>query len=182
MKSFDPDDDAPFDEASSDDGVQLDDDVIAVDAERALELLDEITRDLPGGGETRSGQRDMVTKVASAFARRHHLVIEAGTGVGKSLAYLVPSVLLGDRVVIATATKNLQDQLAKKDAPQVAAHARGVRVAVLKGKQNYLCLNRAQSLGAGAQLSLDDGSDVPRGVADQMRRILRWSTTPRVGT
>ena len=94
--------------------------------------------------------------------------------MGKSLAYLVPAVLSGERVVIATATKNLQDQLATKDAPQVAAHVPGVKVAVLKGRQNYLCRNRAQSLGAGAQLSFEDGSDMPRGVADQMRRILRW--------
>jgi ATP-dependent DNA helicase DinG len=181
VKSFDPDDEIPFVEPATDEGVQLDDDVIAVDAERALELLDEITRDLPGGGESRSGQREMVTAVASALARRRHLVIEAGTGVGKSLAYLVPSVLLGERVVVATATKNLQDQLAQKDAPQVAAHAKGVRVAVLKGRQNYLCLNRAQSMGAGAQLSFDDGADVPRGVADQMRRILRWSSDTTSG-
>jgi ATP-dependent DNA helicase DinG len=181
VKSFDPDDEIPFVEPATDEGVQLDDDVIAVDAERALELLDEITRDLPGGGESRSGQREMVTAVASALARRRHLVIEAGTGVGKSLAYLVPSVLLGERVVVATATKNLQDQLAQKDAPQVAAHAKGVRVAVLKGRQNYLCLNRAQSMGAGAQLSFDDGADVPRGVADQMRRIVRWSSDTTSG-
>jgi ATP-dependent DNA helicase DinG len=181
VKSFDPDDEAPFVEAATDEGVQLDEDVIAVDAQRALDLLDEITHDLPGGGESRSGQREMVTAVASALARRRHLVIEAGTGVGKSLAYLVPSVLLGERVVVATATKNLQDQLAQKDAPQVAAHAKGVRVAVLKGRQNYLCLNRAQSLGAGAQLSFDDGADVPRGVADQMRRILRWSSDTTSG-
>lgn len=175
MTSFDPDDEAPFVEAEGDVGVQLDEDVIAVDAQRALDLLDHITRDLPGGGESRSGQREMVKSVASSLARRRHLIVEAGTGVGKSLAYLVPSVLLGERVVVATATKNLQDQLAQKDAPQVAAHAKGVRVAVLKGRQNYLCLNRAQSLGAGAQMSFDDGVEVPRGVADQMRRILRWS-------
>lgn len=181
MKSFDPDDESPFVEAEPDVGVQLDEDVIALDAQRALQLLDDITRDLPGGGESRSGQREMVTAVASALARRRHLIVEAGTGVGKSLAYLVPSVLLGDRVVVATATKNLQDQLAQKDAPQVAAHAQGVRVAVLKGRQNYLCLNRAQSLGAGAQMSFDDGVEVPRGVADQMRRILRWSNDTTSG-
>ena len=181
MKSFDPDDDSPVIERDADEGVQLDDDVVEVDAERALALLDAITHDLPGGGESRDGQRDMVRAVASALTRRQHHVIEAGTGVGKSLAYLVPSVMSGERVVIATATKNLQDQLASKDAPQVAAHVKGVRVAVLKGKQNYLCLNRAQSLGGGAQLRLDDGSDMPRGVADQMRRILRWSNDTTTG-
>jgi ATP-dependent DNA helicase DinG len=181
VKSFDPDEETPFVDAESEKGVQIDDDLVSIDAERALELLDAITQDLPGGGEDRQGQRDMVRSVASAFSRRRHHLIEAGTGVGKSLAYLVPSVLAGRRVVVATATKNLQDQLAKKEAPQVAAHAKGVRVAVLKGKQNYLCLNRAQSLGAGAQLSFDDGADVPRGVADQMRRILRWSNDTTTG-
>lgn len=181
MKSFDPDDDAPAVEHDADEGVQLDDDLVEVDADVALELLDSITRDLPGGGESREGQREMVRAVASALTRRRHSVIEAGTGVGKSLAYLVPAVMSGERVVVATATKNLQDQLASKDAPQVAAHVPGVRVAVLKGKQNYLCLNRAQSLSGGAQLSFDDGAEMPRGVADQMRRILRWGNDTKTG-
>lgn len=175
MHSFDPDDEIINVANDDDEGVQLDDDVVAIDVDRALALLDAITHDLPGGGENREGQRAMVRAVASAMSRRRSHVIEAGTGVGKSLAYLVPAVLSGQRVVIATATKNLQDQLASKDAPQVAAHAPGVRVAVLKGKQNYLCKNRAQSLSSGAQFNLDDGSDVPKGVSDQMKRILAWS-------
>jgi ATP-dependent DNA helicase DinG len=87
----------------------------------------------------------------------------------------------GQRVVVATATKNLQDQLAQKDAPTVAANAPGVRVAVLKGKQNYLCRNRAHGIGGATQLSFDDGSDVPKGVADQMRRILQWSNETETG-
>ncbi len=181
MKSFDPDDETPVVDEGDDAGIQLADDVVDVDAEVALALLDAITSDLPGGGEIREGQRAMTRSVVSAFARRRHHVIEAGTGVGKSLAYLVPAVLSGERVLVATATKNLQDQLAKKDAPQVAAHARGVRVAVLKGRQNYLCRYRAKDTGAGAQLSLDDGTVVPRGVADQMRRILRWASETTTG-
>jgi ATP-dependent DNA helicase DinG len=181
VKSFDPDDDLPSVERDADEGVQLDDDLVEVDADAALALLDSITRDLPGGGESREGQREMVRAVASALTRRRHSVIEAGTGVGKSLAYLVPAVMSGERVVVATATKNLQDQLASKDAPQVAAHVPGVRVAVLKGKQNYLCLNRAHSLSGGAQLSFDDGAEMPRGVADQMRRILRWGNETKTG-
>jgi len=75
---------------------------------------------LPGGGESREGQRQMVAAVAAAFSRKEHAIIEAGTGVGKSLAYLVPAAMSGRRVVVATATKNLQDQLATKDAPTVA--------------------------------------------------------------
>ncbi len=175
MQSFDPDEEIPYVEPEAELGVQLDEDVVAIDADRALALLDLITHDLPGGGESREGQRQMVRSVAAAFSRRTTTVIEAGTGVGKSLAYLVPAAMTGQRVVIATATKNLQDQLAGKDAPTVAAHAKGVRVAVLKGRQNYLCRNRAASVSGGVQLSFDDGTEVPKGVADQMRRILRWS-------
>jgi ATP-dependent DNA helicase DinG len=180
VKSFDPDDETPYVDVENEVGVQLDDDVVAVDADRALALLDLITGDLPGGGESREGQRQMVRSVAAAFTRRQHTVIEAGTGVGKSLAYLVPAVMTGQRVVIATATKNLQDQLATKDAPTVAAHASRVNVAVLKGKNNYLCRNRANQVGGG-QMSFDDGTDVPRGVASQMRRILQWSNETKTG-
>jgi ATP-dependent DNA helicase DinG len=122
----------------------------------------------------------MVAAVARAFSRHEHAVIEAGTGVGKSLAYLIPAAMSGHRVVIATATKNLQDQLASKDAPTVAAVAARTKVAVLKGKNNYLCRNRAQA-NAGGQLSFDDGTSVPKGVADQMRRVLRWADETATG-
>ena len=181
MRSFDPDDDSLDIEAESETGIQLDDDIVDIDVERALGLLDRITSHLPGGGESRAGQRAMVAAVARAFTRREHAIIEAGTGVGKSLAYLVPAAMSGHRVVVATATKNLQDQLATKDAPTVAAVASRTRVAVLKGKSNYLCRNRAQATGGGAQLSFDDGSSVPRGVADQMKRILRWADETTTG-
>ena len=181
MHSFDPDEEAAYAEPDVDVGVQLDDDVVEVDAERALALLDLITSDLPGGGESRDGQRQMVRAVAAALSRRRTTVIEAGTGIGKSLAYLIPAVMTGQRVVVATATKNLQDQLAQKDAPTVAAHAKGVRVSVLKGKQNYLCRNRVHSVGGDTQLSFDDGTTVPKGVADQMKRILRWANETETG-
>ncbi len=181
MKSFDPDDESIDVESDFEVGVQLDEDVVEIDAERALDLLDRITHELPGGGESRDGQRKMVRSVAAAFSRRRTTVIEAGTGIGKSLAYLIPAAMSGQRVIVATATKNLQDQLAHKDAPTVAANAAGVRVAVLKGKQNYVCRNRVHSVGGATQLSFDDGSDVPKGVADQMRRILKWSNETETG-
>jgi ATP-dependent DNA helicase DinG len=181
VKTFDPDEETPYVEPDDDRAVQLDDDVVAVDADRALALLDKITGDLPDGGESREGQRQMVRSVAAAFTRRQHTVIEAGTGVGKSLAYLVPAVMTGKRVVVATATKNLQDQLATKDAPTVATHAAKVNVAVLKGKNNYLCRNRVQQVGGGQQMSFDDGSEVPKGVASQMRKILQWSNETTTG-
>jgi ATP-dependent DNA helicase DinG len=183
VRSFDPDEETrPVDLADPDGpgGIQLDDDLIEIDQEQALRLLDEITAELAGGGEVREGQRQMVRAVAAAFSRRQHTIVEAGTGIGKSLAYLIPAALSRQRVVVATATKNLQDQLATKDAPLVAAHVPGMRVSVLKGKSNYLCRNRAQSAGGG-QLSFDDGSLVPRGVASQMRRILQWSQSTTSG-
>ncbi len=181
MQSFDPDDESPYVEVDPEAGVQLDADLVDIDVERALALLDRITQHLPGGGESREGQRQMVAAVAAAFSRREHAVIEAGTGVGKSLAYLVPAAMTNRRVIVATATKNLQDQLATKDAPTVAEVSSRTRVAVLKGKSNYLCRNRALASGGGAQLSFDDGSAVPKGVADQMRRVLRWAEETATG-
>ena len=179
MESFDPDEDTVYVEPDEDSGVQLDHDLVAIDVDRALDLLEEIANDLPGGGEEREGQRAMVRSVAEGLSRREHRIIEAGTGVGKSLAYLVPAAMSRQRVVIATATKNLQDQLATKDAPTVSTHTKS-KVAVLKGRNNYLCRNRAHAL-RGGQMSFDDGSEVPRGVADQMRRILAWSNETASG-
>ena len=184
MKSFDPDDDVgdvgdvEVDVAT---GIQLDHDLVDIDVDRALALLDRITQHLPGGGESRAGQRQMVAAIATALSRHEHAIIEAGTGVGKSLAYLVPAAMSGQRVVVATATKNLQDQLAHKDAPTVAEVAQRTTVAVLKGKNNYLCRNRALATGSAGQLSFDDGASVPQGVADQMRRVLRWAEETPTG-
>lgn len=181
MKSFDPDDELGPPEPDFEGGRQLDEDLVSVDVDAALTILDRITADLPGGGESRQGQRDMVAAVASAFSRRRHAIIEAGTGVGKSLAYLIPAALTGQRVVIATATKNLQDQLAQKDAPTVAGAIRGTKVAILKGKQNYICRNRTDALQGAAQMTFDDGSELPRGSADQVKRILRWANETTSG-
>jgi len=92
------------------------------------------------GFEPRDGQAALGQAVADALEGDEHLLAEAGTGTGKSLAYLVPALVSGKRVVVATATKALQEQLLTKDVPAAAAAlARNVRVAVLKGRQNYLC-------------------------------------------
>ncbi len=92
------------------------------------------------GFEPRAGQAALAQAVADALASDEHLLAEAGTGTGKSLAYLLPALASGKRVVVATATKALQEQLLTKDVPAAAeALGRKVRVAVLKGRQNYLC-------------------------------------------
>jgi ATP-dependent DNA helicase DinG len=102
------------------------------------------------GGEQRPEQQEMCRAVAEALVTGTHLAVQAGTGTGKSLAYLVPTALSGKKVVVATATKALQDQLAEKDLPQVAAGL-GVPVdfAVLKGRSNYVCLQRVAEVGTG---------------------------------
>ena len=124
------------------------------------DVLAAVAHALPGGGEDRPGQRAMAEAVARAIDEGSHLVVQAGTGTGKSLAYLLPAVRSGRRVVVATATKALQDQLATKELPFLAEHLGRppFSFAVLKGRSNYLCRQRAAEIagtGAGADT---DGS------------------------
>ncbi len=108
-------------------------------------------------GEVRPGQVQMAEAVERAFAEGGVVAVAAGTGTGKSLAYLVPAVASGQCVVVATATKALQDQLANKDLPLVARGlGRPVNWAVLKGRSNYLCRQRLVELERlGEQQRLD---------------------------
>ncbi len=90
--------------------------------------------------EFRPGQLEMAEAVEDALARKHHLIVEAGTGTGKTLAYLVPAILSGRRVVISTGTKNLQEQLYYKDVPFLARYLpQPLKVCYMKGRGNYLC-------------------------------------------
>src|SRR5882757_6801307 len=119
------------------------------------------------GGPLASSQPDfkvrwqqlrMAQRVATALEHRESLVVEAGTGTGKTFAYLVPALLSGARVLISTGTRTLQDQLFSKDLPLVAAAlGRPARIALLKGRTNYLCRYRIAQAGipGGEQLSLD---------------------------
>lgn len=122
--------------------------------------LQRVVGALPGGGEARQGQVDMAEAVAHALDNGRHLVVQAGTGTGKSLAYLVPAILSGKTVVVATATKALQDQLAKKDLPFLQDHVgRKFDFAVLKGRSNYVCMQRLRELGfEGEQLGLEEAA------------------------
>jgi ATP-dependent DNA helicase DinG len=121
--------------------------------------LDKITAQM-SGGEHRPEQQEMCRAVAEAMATGTHLVVQAGTGTGKSLAYLVPAALSGKKVVVATATKALQDQLAEKDLPQVDAGLglpAPLDFAVLKGRSNYVCRQRVAEVGSGGiQAELGD--------------------------
>jgi len=146
----------------------------------AAEQLGKVVAQLPGGGEARPGQVAMAEAVARAATGRRHLVVQAGTGTGKSLAYLVPALLTGGRCVVATATKALQDQLGSKDLPFLAEHlGRSIEFAVLKGRSNYLCLQRIREVDAAqSALELDGASP---GVRRQVRRLVTWAASTDTG-
>ncbi|HEV3227294.1 MAG TPA: DEAD/DEAH box helicase, partial [Acidimicrobiales bacterium] len=147
--------------------------------------LDEVVARLPGGGEARAGQREMAAAVADAITGGRHLVVQAGTGTGKTLAYLVPAILSGQRVVVATATKALQDQLVGKDLPFLAAHLdRPFRYSSLKGRANYLCLQRAKEvLGDGDEQLVISGVDAlaDRAPRSELIRLVEWATQSATG-
>jgi len=99
------------------------------------------------GGQPRSGQIEMAEAVANALSDRHHLLVQAGTGTGKSLAYLVPALVSGKKVLVATATLALQRQLVERDLPKIKAALdkelkRDISFAIYKGVGNYLCLQK----------------------------------------
>ena len=99
------------------------------------------------GGQPRSGQIEMAEAVANALTDRHHLLVQAGTGTGKSLAYLVPALVHGKKVLVATATLALQRQLVERDLPKIKAALdkelnRDISFAIYKGVGNYICLQK----------------------------------------
>ncbi len=140
--------------------------------------LEEITAHLPDGGRRRPGQLAMAEAVTEAIAGGSHLVARAGTGTGKSLAYLVPAVMSGKTTVVATATKALQDQLADKDLPFLAEHLE-FDWAVLKGRSNYVCRQRLAELASDRQLALEGvtGADLD----GEVDRIVAWAETSSSG-
>jgi ATP-dependent DNA helicase DinG len=153
------------------------------------------------GGSERSGQLQMATAVANAFETGEHLAVQAGTGTGKSLAYLVPAMVraVSDEtpVVVSTATIALQRQLVGRDLPQLVdalgdALPRSPRFALLKGRQNYLCLNKLHN-GASAQSaqpamgSPDEPQEelfAPRavtGLGRDVQRLTAWASATESG-
>jgi ATP-dependent DNA helicase DinG len=123
----------------------------------------------------RSGQTDMAMAVARTIDQGGVLVVEAGTGVGKTFSYLVPALLSGERVLLSTATKTLQDQLFGRDLPRlVEAFGLPVRTALLKGRGSYLCLHRLD-------MARHDASLPERGSLRTLAKIEQWSKATRTG-
>jgi len=125
--------------------------------------------------EYRPGQVEMAEAVESALAERRHLIVEAGTGTGKTLAYLVPALLSGKRIVVSTGTKNLQEQLFFKDVPFLQQHfPRPLKVSYMKGRNNYAC---RQKIYDAAQAPVLAGLEE---VAD-FQIIQDWEKTTEIG-
>ncbi|WP_156765347.1 ATP-dependent DNA helicase [Mycobacterium sp. 1245852.3] len=149
------------------------------------------------GGSERSGQQEMAAAVARAFATEEHLVVQAGTGTGKSLAYLVPALVhaLEDDspVVVSTATIALQRQLVDRDLPRLVdaladALPRRPQFALLKGRRNYLCLNKIHN---GAAADGEDADDRPQeelfnpmavsALGRDVQRLTEWASSTESG-
>ncbi len=119
----------------------------------------------------------MAAAVGAALARMEPLIVEAGTGTGKTFAYLVPALLSGRSVIVSTGTRTLQDQLFRRDIPMLAtAIGLAVKIALLKGRANYLCRHRLEL--TRQQGSLLGGE---RGVARLLERVSRWAASTRSG-
>ncbi len=124
--------------------------------------------------EYRQGQLAMAEEVESALANHRHLIVEAGTGTGKTLAYLVPILRSGFRVVVSTGTKNLQEQLFFKDIPFLKKLVPGLRATLMKGRQNYLCRQKLYDLERQPVLS---GMEE----VHQYARIREWEAKTETG-
>ena len=125
--------------------------------------------------EYRPGQVAMAEAVADALANKHHLLVEAGTGTGKTLAYLVPAIATGKRVIVSTGTKNLQEQLFNKDIPFLQkALPKKFKAMYLKGRSNYVCLLRLKR--AESQPVLQGLDEV-----DHFETVRNWAYESQTG-
>ena len=124
--------------------------------------------------EFRGGQLQMAEAVAQALTEKRHLIVEAGTGTGKTLAYLLPVIRSGKRVIISTGTKTLQEQLFHKDLPFLQEHLGELRVCYMKGRANYLCRKKLYDLTDQPVLSgLEE--------INQFKIISDWEKTTETG-
>ena len=127
------------------------------------------------GYEFRASQLEMAQIADDAFQKHQHVVIEAGTGTGKTLAYLIPAIRSGRRVVISTATKSLQEQLFQKDVPFLQKHfAPNLKAALMKGRSNFLCREKVhQMVGQPVLKGIDE--------VDWFAQIKDWEKLTETG-
>ena len=134
------------------------------------------------GGSPREGQIEMAEAVANALSDRHHLMVQAGTGTGKSLAYLVPALVHGKKVLVATATLALQRQLVERDLPRIVPALekvlnREITYGIYKGVGNYICLQKMNS-----ETSDPDGDVLLEvsSLGQDAKRLQAWAKTPGI--
>lgn len=146
----------------------------SADIQHALDRQGPLAEVLPGFAP-RQGQIEMAVAVGQALTRRQRLIAEAGTGTGKTFAYLIPAMLSGEKVIVSTGTKHLQDQLFKKDLPMlVKALNLQLKCELLKGRANYLCLHRLEK-------ALHDGKRSSYSDLSLMRKLDDWKEVTRSG-
>ena len=127
------------------------------------------------GYRHRPEQEDMAQNILSAIKAGQSLVCEAGTGTGKTMAYLVPALLSRQKVIVSTGTKHLQDQLNEKDLPIVLeAMNSPATTMVLKGRSNYLCLQRME-------VALHDSKDLSYQNMSDLQEVVQWSSSTKTG-
>ena len=144
--------------------------------------------------ESRPGQKEMAHAVDEALHEGKHLIVQAGTGTGKTIAYLVPAIVAGKRTVVTTATKALQDQLAHKDLPFLVQHLseyvnRNITFAVLKGRSNYVCRQRLAELNGESEKknrkadspTLLEVDEMSQSVRREIDLITEWTKTTKSG-
>jgi len=144
--------------------------------------------------ESRPGQKEMAHAVEEALHEGKHLIVQAGTGTGKTIAYLVPAIVAGKRTVVTTATKALQDQLAHKDLPFLVQHLseyvnRDITFAVLKGRSNYVCRQRLAELNGETEKknrkadspTLLEVDEMSQSVRREIDLISEWTKTTKSG-
>lgn len=156
-------------------------------SDTAADLASKVRRALDAavvaiGGSTRDGQIEMAEAVANALSDRHHLMVQAGTGTGKSLAYLVPALVHGKKVLVATATLALQRQLVERDLPRIVPAlekelGREITYGIYKGVGNYICLQKMNSevMDPDGELLLEVSS-----LGQDAKRLRAWAQTPGV--
>ena len=149
-----------------------------------LDALHQVTHTIKNS-EDRQGQDEMAVLVGRALRNNRHLIVQAGTGTGKTLGYLVPAVKSGRRVVVSTVTKALQDQLSQNDLPLLANAINDtldhpLTWTVLKGRSNYLCKQRIVELADRTQSRLELGDVSPKTKAD-VKKLVDWSQNTETG-
>ena len=161
-------------------------------AKPVLELLDQVVE--ASGGQRRAGQRTMAAHVAQALELERHLLVQAGTGTGKSLGYLVPALVASASqakpIVVATATLALQAQIVSRDIPRLLESLGDrpeseTQVAILKGRNNYLCLHKLEGgypEDEGDTLfEMDTATGATGKLGEEILRLRRWAETTETG-